>query len=98
TRSGSRNGKCAVARVVLRRGHRPATRKRQSYATGCFFAARLALYFFSNLSTRPAVSINFCRPVKNGWQDEQISTRISPLCVERVVNVWPQAQMTFNSL
>ena len=43
---------------------------------------------------RPAVSISFCRPVKNGWQDEQISTRMSPLCVERVLKVWPQAQMT----
>jgi hypothetical protein len=43
---------------------------------------------------RPAVSISFWRPVKNGWQDEQISTRISPLCVELVLKVWPQAQMT----
>ena len=45
-----------------------------------------------------AVSISFCRPVKNGWQEEQISTRISPLCVERVLNVWPQAQVTLISL
>ena len=36
-------------------------------------------------------------PVKNGWQLEQISTRISPLCVDRVLNVCPQAQTTFNS-
>ena len=51
---------------------------------GVYFAARLAafsarcfLYFLSNLSTRPAVSISFCLPVKNGWQLEQISTRMS---------------------
>ena len=47
---------------------------------------------------RPAVSISFCLPVKNGWQEEQISTRMSPLCVERVLKVWPQAQMTLISL
>src|SRR5262249_33133635 len=29
--------------------------------------------FFVNRSTRPSVSISFCRPVKNGWQFEQIS-------------------------
>ena len=42
---------------------------------------------------RPAVSINFCLPVKNGWQEEQISTRISPLWVERVLKL-VQAQMS----
>jgi hypothetical protein len=70
------------------------------YAVGCaaFLSPREALYFFSNRSMRPAVSINFWRPVKNGWQDEQISTRISPLCVELVLKVWPQAQMTLTSL
>ena len=37
------------------------------YAVGCaFFAPRVALYFFSNRSTRPAVSTSFWRPVKNG--------------------------------
>ena len=54
-----------------------------------FFAfateAALSAYFFWKRSTRPAVSISFCLPVKNGWQFEQISTRIrSPLWVERV--------------
>ena len=68
------------------------------YAAGVFFLPRVALYFFSNRSTRPAVSTNFCRPVKNGWQEEQISTRMSPLCVERVLKVCPQAQMTLTSL
>lgn len=27
-----------------------------------------------NFSTRPAVSINFCLPVKKGWHEEQIAT------------------------
>jgi hypothetical protein len=36
--------------------------------------------------------------VKNGWQFEQISTRIMlPLIVERVSNVLPQAQCTFTA-
>ena len=65
---------------------------------GCFFAPRVALYFLSNRSTRPAVSTSFWRPVKNGWQEEQISTRISPLWVDRVLKVWPQAQITLTSL
>src|SRR5215472_2534310 len=59
------------------------------------FSARDFAYFFWKRSTRPAVSINFCLPVKNGWQLEQISTRImSPLMVERVWKVLPQAQCT----
>ena len=33
--------------------------------------------FFLNFSTRPALSMNFCLPVKKGWHWEQISTRIS---------------------
>jgi len=61
-----------------------------------FFAAVCALaYFFWKRSTRPAVSTSFCLPVKNGWQLEQISTRnMSPLVVERVWKVLPQAQCT----
>src|ERR1700704_3050380 len=54
-----------------------------------------APYFLVNRSTRPSVSMSFCLPVKNGWQLEQISTRrVSPLIVERVGNVCPQAQCT----
>jgi hypothetical protein len=53
-----------------------------------FLAADLAAasaYFFVKRSTRPAVSMSFCLPVKNGWQLEQISTfSLSPLTVERV--------------
>src|SRR5580693_4905908 len=68
-----------------------------------YFLAALALaaasaYFFWKRSTRPAVSISFCLPVKKGWQLEQISTRIiCPLMVERVSNVLPQAQCTFTA-
>src|SRR6516164_6555590 len=58
-------------------------------------AAGTLAYFFWKRSTRPAVSTSFCLPVKNGWQLEQISTRsISPLMVERVWKVFPQAQWT----
>src|ERR1700730_6728778 len=72
------------------------------FGCGYFLAALAAVtfaaasaYFFVKRSTRPAVSISFCLPVKNGWQFEQISTRnMSPLMVERVWKVWPQAQCT----
>jgi hypothetical protein len=64
-----------------------------------FFAApalaAASAYFFVNRSTRPAVSISFCLPVKKGWQLEQISTlNVSPFMVERVGKVCPQAQCT----
>jgi hypothetical protein len=76
---------------------------RKSAAKSYFFAvSAFAVSAFAYLrrkrSTRPAVSISFCLPVKNGWQFEQISTEILPLCVERVVNAWPQAQCTLTSL
>src|SRR5580704_5013364 len=61
------------------------------------FAAASA-YFFVKRSTRPAVSISFCLPVKNGWQFGQISTRnMSPLMVERVGKALQQAQCTVTS-
>lgn len=69
-------------------------------AKGDYFFAAPALaaasaYFFVNRSTRPAVSISFCLPVKKGWQLEQISTlNVSPFMVERVGKVCPQAQCT----
>jgi hypothetical protein len=71
----------------------------ESRARRYFFAAAieafLSAYFFVKRSTRPAVSISFCLPVKNGWQFEQISVRIElPLMVERVSKVLPQAQCT----
>src|ERR1043165_8028148 len=47
--------------------------------------------FLLNRSTRPAVSTNFCLPVKNGWQLLQMSTLIF-LAVLRVSKVLPQAQ------
>src|SRR3954469_24568587 len=55
-------------------------------------------YLRRKRSTRPAVSTSFCFPVKNGWQAEQISRWMSPLLVERVVNVFPQAHITRTSL
>src|SRR6185436_19579789 len=44
-------------------------------------------------STRPAVSISFCLPEKNGWHSLQISRRTSSL-VERASKVLPQAHTT----
>ena len=52
--------------------------------------------FFVNRSTRPSVSISFWRPVKNGWQFEQIS-RCSSFFVERVFHVAPHAQRASTS-
>ena len=60
--------------------------------TGCFLAFAAALRLSEvcapnrlvKRSTRPSVSISFCRPVKNGWQLLQIS-RCSSGLVERVV-------------
>jgi len=62
------------------------------------FPASLLAYLRRKRSTRPAVSISFCLPVKNGWQAAQISTLMSPLWVERVTNAFPQAQCTRISL
>jgi hypothetical protein len=53
-------------------------------------------YFRWNRSTRPAVSINFCFPVKKGWHLEQISRWISPF-VDRVLKASPHAQETVDS-
>jgi len=61
-------------------------------ASALFFA-----YFLLYLSTRPAESTSFCRPVKNGWQAEQISIFRFPI-VERVSNVLPQTQVTIDFL
>ncbi len=49
-------------------------------------------YLRWNRSTRPSVSISFCRPVKSGWHLEQISTRCTGT-VERVCTISPQAQV-----
>src|SRR5690606_9798972 len=53
----------------------------------------LVPYFWRKRSTRPAVSISFCLPVKNGWQAAQMSRWIWSL-VERVWNVLPHAHLT----
>ena len=61
-----------------------------------FKSLDFAIIFWKR-STRPSVSTSFWRPVKKGWQLEQISTRMSPLWVERVLKVLPQAQTTLIS-
>ena len=55
-------------------------------------ALALVPYFWRNRSTRPAVSISFCLPVKKGWHFEQTSTRMSGR-VERVRTTSPQAHV-----
>jgi hypothetical protein len=50
-------------------------------------------YFWRKRSMRPAVSMSFCLPVKNGWQLEQMSVWITG-AVERVSNELPHAQFT----
>src|SRR5712671_2986727 len=60
--------------------------------------ASLLAYLRRKRSIRPAVSSNFCLPVKKGWQAEQISTLMSPRCAERVTNAFPQAQCTRTSV
>src|ERR1700712_1030852 len=61
------------------------------------FLASVAANLRRKRSIRPAVSTSFCLPVKKGWQAEQISTTMSPLCVERVWKVLPQAHFTLVS-
>jgi len=82
-----------VAVFLIVRNRSDETRDGYFLAAAVFAAA--SAYFFVKRSTRPAVSRSFCLPVKKGWQLEQISTRsISPLIVERVGKVFPQAQCT----
>ena len=54
------------------------------------------VYFRWNFSTRPAVSIILCWPVKNGWQEAQISTW-SVLRVDRVWYTAPQVHVIAHS-
>src|SRR5213595_1149275 len=62
-------------------------------AAAVFWKLYVPPNFLLKRSTRPAVSTNFCLPVKNGWHAEQISTLILAT-VLRVVKVLPQAQCT----
>ena len=54
------------------------------------------VYLRRNFSTRPAVSIIFCVPVKNGWQEAQISTWID-FRVDRVWYAAPHVQVMVHS-
>src|SRR4030088_1619824 len=65
---------------------------------GAAAALSFLAYLRRKRSTRPAVSINFCLPVKKGWHAEQISTLMSPRWAERVTKALPQAQWTRTSL
>ena len=91
------------------RGRRSGSVREQDYAVapalaGFFFAfsacLRLSLVcapnFLVKRSTRPSVSMSFCRPVKNGWQFEQIS-RCSSYLVDRVFHVAPHSQRASTS-
>src|SRR5439155_2654069 len=84
---------CICANFELRNSRCEMCGGRYFLAAADFAAA--SAYFLVKRSTRPAVSISFCLPVKNGWQLEQISTfSLSPLIVERVWKLFPQAQCT----
>jgi len=70
----------------------------QSYAVGCaFLSPRVALYFFRSDRCGRRYPLVLAAGEER-MADEQISTRISPLCVELVLKVWPQAQITLISL
>src|SRR5215217_2817919 len=71
----------------------PAAGAAAAAAAAVFWKLYVPPNFLLNRSTRPAVSTNFCLPVKNGWQLLQMST-VSFFCVLRVSNVFPQAQCT----
>src|SRR5258708_37016418 len=85
---------------------RPPRWRRPLTVVGSAYFAAVSLAVFAlpasdlsdlrrNRSTRPAVSVSFWLPVKNGWQAEQISTTMSPLGVERVSKLGPQAHLTW---
>src|ERR1035438_9410625 len=63
---------------------RESVAKEASYFAGVAGAgASFLAYLRRKRSTRPAVSMSFCLPVKKGWQAEQISTLMSPLWLDR---------------
>jgi hypothetical protein len=71
---------------------RPPQRLVEAVAEAQAVASGFA-YFWRKRSTRPAVSISFCLPVKNGWQLLQMSV-LSVGSVERVWKTLPQAHFT----
>src|ERR1700690_1980865 len=81
-------------RPLPKQGPKIRADPRKSVARSYFLTGSALAYFRRKRSTRPAVSISFCLPVKKGWHAEQISTWISPLWVERVVKLLPQAHIT----
>src|SRR5690242_6086111 len=95
-----RDGKTQHGRGGIKKGQPVLAVPRNIVQTRRYFLAASTLaaasaYFLVKRSTRPAVSISFCLPVKKGWQLEQISTFMrSPLMVERVWKLLPQAQCT----
>jgi len=82
---------------VVRRGPPDAIRARGGRPASAFAAAAFLVpaYFLLKRSTRPATSRSRCLPVKNGWQLEQISRRISFFVSG--VQVAPQAQWTLTT-
>lgn len=59
------------------------------HGCGSYLSVYFIPYFLLNLSTRPSACVNLCLPVKNGWQFEHVSTRIS-FFVDDVSNSTPQ--------
>ena len=77
----------------LQHEKRSLPKQRSSHGRVCVYSPYLLL----NFSTRPPRWVNFCCPVKNGWQAEQISVLISS-SVDLVTKVLPHAQVTLHSL
>jgi len=74
------------------RGHLSKAQPGQALGVGDGLAADFRPYFRWNRSTRPSLSISFCRPVNRGWHLEQISTLWTGT-VDRVWITSPQAQV-----
>jgi hypothetical protein len=93
--SKAKSGKLLQTNLGLRLGGGPICQPLllAYYLAGAVWLVALA-YLRRNRSTRPAVSTRRCLPVKNGWQFEQISTWMSPLWVDRVSKLFPQAHIT----
>ena len=79
--------------------HRLSPEKNKAFSLPiktAFYLASFIPYFFLKRSTRPAVSISFCLPVKNGWHSEHMPMLISGF-VERVLMTFPHAHVILDA-
>ena len=99
TSAGSRCSECLAERMQ-KRGPYTEVQIRVFFLRASSCCLRLATVTWPNFlvkrSMRPSVSTSFWRPVKKGWQLEQIS-RCNSGFVERVVHDAPQVQRASTS-